>query len=296
MRTNHRPGGVHWLGVKRAHVRVASLLVLVCVVGLSSALQAKVRKLNGQALLLQRTVSPAQVKARLSMYRTVKLGVQAKQIPAAVRGMLPHVRMAADAIDRVYWSQMSQQGPAMRDALAALAKSGKNPAAIDFLKLLNIHYGPWDRHAEDAPFLGRYARAPGAAFYPRDVSKRELDAWIRKHPAAASSLYNPYTVVRRAGRKLKTVPYSKAYATDLKIAANSLRKAAAAYTCAKGKCRCRGLIDFFKSRARSFADDSYLTSEILWLETGDCPLDVAIGPYEYYEWDKYSSPYHPYWW
>jgi hypothetical protein len=103
-------------------------------------------------------------------------------------------------------------------------------------------------------------------------------------------------VVRRSKKGLNTVPYSKAYEPRLSSAGESLRAAAASYACGKAvsgsatapsgpavQCRCADLVEFLRARAQSFADDNYLTSEILWVTARSCPLDVAIGPYEYYE-------------
>jgi len=252
------------------------------------------KKVSASKLLLQRQISPAQVKTRLSHYPQVKLKVPGR-VPSDVAAMLPHLRIAADAIDRVYWHQQSQHGLTMRNALDRAGRFEKNATAADFVRLLDLHYGPWDRHHDDEPFLGRKSRPLGANFYPSDISKRELGDWVRAHPDDAAGFYNPYTVIRRKGKKLVVQPYSKAFAKDLKAASTALLKAADVHRCVKPhgpngagddhkvKCRCAGLAEFLKARARSFADDSYLGSEILWLETGDCPLDIAIGPYEFYE-------------
>lgn len=284
---------------------------------------------RGELLLLNRSISPGELQKRLDRYVPMELGVQDSAIPADVKPMLAHLRAAADRIDRLYWDQVSAEGWEMRTALRRTARFSKTADAENFARFLEIHYGPWDRYADDATFLGRKVRPPGGGFYPEDISKRELDEWVRKDPGAASGLYNPYAVVRRGDKALVSVPYSKAYATLLGEAARALTAAAQTYKCAepasvapaaaeptpepkggkpkrgkRGKrdqppaapeasaaplasppvhCKCAALADFLKARARSFTDDSYLTSEVLWLESRDCPLDIAIGPYEYYE-------------
>jgi len=286
---------MRWLDLRSARRSVLTLTGAALIVAFALPVQAGERRVSGKKLLLQRSVSPAQVKARLSLYPKVSLGVPKHRIPHDIKKMLPHIRVAADAIDRVYWQQMSSNGLQMRAELQKMARFEKNATAADFLRLLGIHYGPWDRHHDDARFLGTRTRPAGANFYPRDVSKREIDQWLAKKPAVRPKVYNPYTVIRRTRKGLTTVPYSKAFSTDLKKASKALTAAAAAHRCVEKKpaaegaapvaknCRCQGLADFLKARARSFQDDSYLTSEILWLETGDCPLDLAIGPYEFYE-------------
>ena len=293
------------------------LVLFVCCASIWASPAFAKEPLRGEVLLLQRAISPSEVAHRLSRFVPADLGVSASAIPADVKAMLPHLRTAADNIDRIYWDQVSANGWQMRSALRRTARLAKTKEAANFAAFMDIHYGPWDRHADDRPFLGRQPRAPGANFYPSDISKRELDHWVRKHPEAASGLYSPYTVVERSGKNLlRTSPYSKAYATLLGKGATALKAAAAAYQCnepapvapvataspkgnkgrkpkvaeaptapptVKKACHCAALAEFLRARAQSFADDSYLTSEILWLESRDCPLDIAIGPYEYYE-------------
>lgn len=250
--------------------------------------------LTARRVLMQRSISPVQLKSRLARYPTVKISVPGK-IPHDVVAMLPHLRRAADAIDRAYWQQVSANGAAMRAALRKGGRFAGHELAAQFLKLLEIHYGPWDRHHDDEPFLTQRRRPAGANFYPADISRREIENWVHKLPADAPALFSPYTVVRRSGSKLTTLPYSKAYAADLTIAATALRQAAGVHRCVQPKgpsggagahdaaCRCAGLATFLKARATSLLNDDYLSSEVLWLGTGDCPLDIVIGPYEYYE-------------
>ncbi len=307
--------------MSRSHRIVPILTVALLLPAVSDVAGAPLR---GEVVLLKRSITPQEITKRLARYVPARLGVSASAIPADVKGMLPHLRRAADRIDRVYWDQVSADGWEMRAALRRTARFAKTAEADQFARFMEIHYGPWDRHADDRPFLGRAVRTPGANYYPSDISKREIDSWVRKHPDSAAGLYSPYSVVRRDRKGLHTVPYSKAFSARLSEAAKALTAAAAAYKCnepptpavvppppqpppkkktrrrskRKGKrvatppppvtpppprCRCAPLADFLRARAKSFGDDSYLTSEILWLEARDCPLDIAIGPYEYYE-------------
>ena len=301
-------------------MRQLSTVVVAVVAALTvfATLSTAAEPPRGEMLLLQRAISPKEVAHRLTHYVAADLGVSARAIPDDLKAMLPHLRAAADRIDRVYWDQVSAEGWQMRTALRRTARFSETKEAGHFAALMDIHYGPWDRHADDRAFLGRQPRPPGANYYPADISKREIDAWVHKHPETAAGLYSPYTVVKRSSKGLHTVPFSKAYGALLGEAGKALIDAASAYKCTepaappappvaavkatrKGRksrraaakpavvappkptCRCAALADFLRARAKSFSDDSYLTSEILWLESRDCPLDIAIGPYEYYE-------------
>jgi hypothetical protein len=96
----------------------------------------------------------------------VDLGIDGsgRTVAADLKPLLAPLKRAADAIDRVYWQQYSPEGAAM---LRALQEEGSERAR-SLAELLQIHYGPWDRHARDEPFVGRRPRPQGVAFYPED--------------------------------------------------------------------------------------------------------------------------------
>jgi hypothetical protein len=269
----------------RQVLRPAGAVLLLLLGGLWSS-PSRAEKPQFYNLVLS-AKSAEYVKARLDRYPEVALGVEAGAIPAPVRPMLVPLKRAADRIDRVYWAQASQEGLEIRKHLAQ--SSSKQAKAL--LSLLEIHYGPWDRHADHEPFIGATRRPEGGAYYPRDLSRRELETWVRAHYERASDLYSPYTVVvREESGDLKAVPYSKHYEEDLREAGLALREAAAAYQCtppagadAAKACPCADLARFLESRADSLRSDEYRESEMLWVAATSCPLDVVVGPYEYYE-------------
>ncbi len=254
----------------------------LCVVMLSSLGASAWAAPPNDADLLFSAASPAAVQARLAHYAKVDLRLRAGTIADELQPMLAPLRKAADAIDRVFWNQISADGLAM---LEVLNKSA-NPDARQLARLLAIHYGPWDGHADDAPFIGRQRRPPGANFYPNDTSSREVDDWIANHPESAPALMNPLTVVARKGGGFEGIAYAKAYAADLATASAALRDAADAYKCTdahKGACRCKEFAEYLRARADALLSDDYAKSERMWMDTGTCPLDIAIGPYEVYE-------------
>ena len=228
--------------------------------------------------ILSKAIGPAEVNARLDRYVETPLGVGQRDIPKDLSAMLGHLKRAADHIDKIYWKQSSPRGLQMVETLRA----SPSQAAQSLARLLSIHYGPWDRHDDDSPFIGRSSRPSGVSFYPADASRREIDQWTQDNLSEAPAVWSPYTVVKRQGANLVGVPYSRAYKEDLKAAAEALRDAAAAYTCEGPACQCAGLKSFLEARAKSLLDDDYRTSERQWFETKTCPLDIAIGPYEFY--------------
>src|SRR5437764_14432205 len=76
---------------------------------------------------------------------------------------------ASKQIDEIFWRQVSEDNPTMRDRLAKQAATSPLDAAGYEYFLINK--GPWDRLKEDEPFIGRQRKPAGAAFYPEDMTK-----------------------------------------------------------------------------------------------------------------------------
>ncbi|MCW4462559.1 hypothetical protein OK349_12650 [Sphingomonas sp. BT-65] len=172
--------------------------------------------------------------------------------------------------------QMSLIYRAQRDAnwkqtRAAIEKAGGGLP----LEMYDRYYGPWDDLAENRPFFGDAKMPAGAGFYPADLTKEAFDAYLAKNPEEKAALTSPYTIVVRDGAKLKAVPYSVAFKTELTEAARLLNEAAAITTNPSLK-------KFLTLRAKAFLTDDYFESELAWMDLKGTPIEVAIGPYEVY--------------
>ncbi|MBB4659502.1 dipeptidyl-peptidase 3 family protein [Parvularcula dongshanensis] len=177
---------------------------------------------------------------------------------------------AANLMSEIYLRQSDARNPGWREEIEA---AGGADAAAQ-LALFDRYFGPWDPFEEDEPFWGDEARPLGAGFYPVDLTREELDAYLEAHPGEREAILDPYTVVRREGDRLVATPYSKAYAEFLEPAAEKLRQAAEVTTN-------DSLKRFLTLRAESFLSDDYYESEMAWMDL-EGPIEVAIGPYEVY--------------
>lgn len=178
---------------------------------------------------------------------------------------------ASKFIDEIYWLQVSEDNPALRDRLAQ-GTSPLDRAGYDYFL---INRGPWDRLKEDEPFVGTAKKPAGAAFYPPDLTKEEMEKYIAAHPDQKEALQGLFTVVRREGDKLVTIPYSKHYAKQLEPAAAKLREAANLTTNTSLK-------TYLTKLADAFGKDNYRDSDMAWMDLQG-PIEVVIGPYEVYE-------------
>ena len=181
---------------------------------------------------------------------------------------------ASQFIDEIFWRQVSEENPDLRARLEKQAgASALDRAGYDYFL---ANKGKWDRLKEDEAFIAPFDKKPeGAAFYPPDITKEEFEKYVAAHPEQKEALEGLFTVVRRDGDKLKTIPYSQHYKDLLDLAAAKLREAAAMTDSIS-------LRNYLTKLADAFAKDNYRDSDVAWMDL-EGPIEVVIGPYEVYE-------------
>jgi hypothetical protein len=204
----------------------------------------------------------------LAQYDTVRLTADLSQLSDHERAMLPLLIDAAQAMDGIYWLEAA--GP--RDSvLGSIADPGLR-------RLAEINYGPWNRLADNAPFVAGVGPKPaGARFYPADMTKAEFDSAVARSADKGAALRSLYTIVRRDSTgRLTAVPYHAAFADATTRAAGLLRQAAALADDA-------GLRRYLTARAAALETDDYRASDLAWMDMKDNTIDMVVGPIEQYE-------------
>jgi len=115
-------------------------------------------------------------------------------------------------------------------------------------------------------------RYPGANFYPRDVTREEIEREAQQN----SSILDPYTVVERKNGKLFPIPFHQKYRKYL-LPISKLLKEAAELT--ENKDFSRRLV----MQANALLDGDYEAADIYWLTMKPYKIDIIIAPQERYE-------------
>lgn len=178
---------------------------------------------------------------------------------------------AAAYMDAAYWKQVDPEGEKLWKSLAGSTTAIEKAA----LTMLDAHYGRWDRFKDFETFAGSQKRPPGGYVYPVDLTKTELEAYIAANPSEKDALLNPYTVVKRNGARLVTVPYHQEYAEFVEPTALLLEEAASLS-------QSPVLAGYLKLQARALRTDNYFDADMAWLDLSG-NLDVSIGPHETYD-------------
>jgi hypothetical protein len=210
------------------------------------------------------------IEQRLAQFSPTVLDFDETLLRSNERKVLVKLVQAAQIIDGIFLDQVSADNRRLRKQLVVQ----KAPQAL--LDYFDVMYGPWDRLAAHAPFLGTQRKPLGAGYYPSDLSKTEFESWIKGHPQDEKAFRSYFTVIARQGQALKAVPYSQVYGARLKAAAALLEQAS-------GLTEHAALKRYLSLRAKAFLTNDYFQSDMAWMDLGDSPLEVVIGPYEVYE-------------
>jgi hypothetical protein len=205
---------------------------------------------------------------RPEKYRTVKLTADLSVLTDRDRRMIPLLLEAADAMDEAFWIQ------AYGDRKALFARIGSSAAR----RFAEINYGPWDRLANNEPFVEGVGPKPlGANFYPADMTKEEFERAAEESRSRGEALRSLYTMVRRTpDGALQAIPYREFFEPQVRLAASRLREAA-------GLAEAPGLRRYLELRAEALVTDRYQPSDLAWLDMKDNAIEVVIGPIETYE-------------
>jgi hypothetical protein len=239
------------------------------------------------------------LKLQLRKYAKVDIPVDETVLSEPEKEALVKLVQAARVMDDIFFRQVWAGNAAMQAQFTKLHEfSHTNPftpigenhdLVYDLLRYYNINFGPWDRLAEDAPFIGSAPKPKGANFYPEDMTKEEFETYVAQNPDKAEELRGYFTVVRRKDGALVTVPYNEEYNDLLTRAAVFMREAADILTNPANTPKFAKGVDYttlaayLRSRADAFFANAYRESDMAWMDVTNNILDVTIGPYEVYE-------------
>ena len=187
------------------------------------------------------------------------------------RRLLETLIDACRDLEDVYWRQID---PSDVGTFKALARS-TDPRDRALRRLLWIQGSRWDLLDANHPFLGTEPMPPGAALYPKDATRAELEGWVAAHPSRKDAIFGERTVVVRAGRDFDVVPYRAAYRRWLEPAARKLRRAADLSSDP-------AFSRYLRLRAGALTSDDYYESDVAWVRLVGPRFDLIFAPYETY--------------
>ncbi|MGZ6148183.1 MAG: Zn-dependent hydrolase, partial [Vulcanimicrobiaceae bacterium] len=130
--------------------------------------------------------------------------------------------IATRYLDDIYWRQSDPEALQLYEQL----NGSTNPQDVRVRRFLMINGSRYDLLNDNKPFIGDEPYRPGRGFYPTELTRDQIEQYVKDHPEQKDAIYSGYTVIRQQGDKLQTVPYHVAYRSFLEPAAQALREAA----------------------------------------------------------------------
>lgn len=174
-------------------------------------------------------------------------------------------------IESIYWRQGDPEGMELYKNLASCTSK----ADRDMRRFILINGSRFNLLDEHKPFVAGAKYLPGGTSFPADITQPEIDDYVAAHPQKKDSIYNPWTVVRRSGKDLVTIPYHVEYKQWLEPAARALREAA-------DLSDDKAFANFLRLRATALLTDDYYASDVAWVDLVNPKFDIIFAPYETY--------------
>lgn len=186
--------------------------------------------------------------------------------------MLPHLRLAMNEIDTIFWKQISADGLALKSTLE------KQPDSLSqlALKLVNINCGPFDMDNNKVRIAG-YGSTPHAGFnlYPNNYNIKDIRELIENNPSMEKKIYAFNTILYENEDRLVSVPYEKYFESNLKKVQQHLRDAA-------NLTSNESLKSYLTILSEELLNGNYRRSDSAWVKVTGTNLEYIIGPIDSY--------------
>ena len=227
-------------------------------------------KPTAQAAAKDLAIAP-NLKDELAKFKPVRMPFDSAHLTPREVQMVGKLVEACQYLESIYWRQSDPEGLKLYHALAA----SRDPNDLAVRRFLRINGSRFDLINNNAPFVGAAPMPPGHAFFPLDLRREEFDRYVAAHPDQKAALYDSFTVVRRKGSALETIPYHVEYKQWVDPAAKALRDAA-------DLSDDPAFAKFLRMRADALQADQYFDSDVAWVSLVNPKFDVIFAPYESY--------------
>ncbi len=208
---------------------------------------------------------------RLAKFRRVQMPFHTTGLTAREQQLVRKLVEACGYLESIYWRQSDPEGLTLYQSLI----SSHNKRDVDLRRYLWINASRFDLLDQDKPFVGTEPMPPGRGYYPVNLTRDQVEQFVKLHPDQKAAIYNQFTIVRWHAGRLEAVPYNIAFRAFLEPAAKALRAAADLSDDAD-------FAKFLRLRADALLSDDYLASDLAWLDLKNPKFDIIFAPYETY--------------
>jgi hypothetical protein len=250
------------------------ILLFIFLLSTHGATQVKKAMMTGSAA---KSGAPADLKVapdlaqRLAKFRRVEMHFRTAGLSAREQQLVRKLVEACGYLESIYWRQSDPEGLTLYQSLA----SSQNRRDAELRRYMWINASRFDLIDQNKPFVGTEPVPPGRGFYPANLTRDQVERYVKQHPEQKAAIYNQFTIVRWHQEELEAVPYHIAFRAFLESAAKALRAAAQLSDDA-------AFAKFLRLRADALLSDDYFPSDLAWLELKNPKFDIIFAPYETY--------------
>ena len=272
-----RNGRIDKWGIKNCNYLLAHgglVLVFLLLMPSFGAAQPKKRVMTGSAAKGSAAANlkvTADLSQRLARFRRVQMTFPTVGLSAREQQLVRKLVEACGYLESIYWRQSDPEGLTLYQSLA----SARNRRDVELRRYLWINASRFDLLDQNKPFVGTETIPLGRGFYPANLTRAQIEQYVKEHPDQKAAIYDQFTIVRWQHEKLEAVPYRIAFRAFLEPASKALREAAQLSDDA-------AFAKFLRLRADALLSDDYFASDLAWLELKNPKFDIVFAPYETY--------------
>ena len=193
---------------------------------------------------------------RLARFKQVQMPFHNGDFSPREQQMIAKLVDACRYLDDIYWRQADPEGLELYKSL----EKTTDPKLVELRRFLWINGSRFDLLDGNQAFVGTEPLPPGRGFYPKGLTRDQVEQYVKDHPEKRAEIYSTTTIVRWNGKDLEGVPYHAAFREFLEPAAKDLREAADLSADA-------AFANFLRMRADALLTDDYYKSDLAWLES-----------------------------
>jgi hypothetical protein len=254
-------------------------LVLFIILQMSIASTAQDKKTRPRPMIgsAAKAGAPANLKIapdlaeRVAKFRRVQMPFRSATLTAREQQLVRKLVEACSYLESIYWRQSDPEALTLYQSLA----SSKNRRDDELRRYLWINASRFDLLDQNKPFVGTEPMPPGRGLYPANLTRDQVEQYVKAHPDQKSAIYDHFTIVRWHQEQLEAVPYHIAFRAFLEPAAKALRAAAKLSSDP-------AFANFLQLRADALLSDDYFQSDLAWLDLKNPKFDIIFAPYETY--------------
>ena len=169
------------------------------------AAQRKKKVMTGSAA---KSGAPANLKVatdlaqRLARFRRVQMPFRTAGLSVREQQLVHKLVEACGYLESIYWRQSDPEGLTLYQSLA----SARNRRDVELRRYLWINASRFDLLDQNKPFVGTETIPPGRGFYPANLTRAQVEQYVKEHPDQKATIYDQFTIVRWHQEKLEAVP------------------------------------------------------------------------------------------